>query len=340
MAAPAAWMSQGEIHHTVTTVYSVENVTKAYGKGVLANDGIELAVSQGEVFGLLGPNGAGKTTLVRQMVALLRPDVGRILYRGRSVGPHDLGLKRNVAYLSQRPFALLDLTVREAIAFTGQLRGLHSRDSTDQADELIDLFRLTDCADRLVGSLSGGQQRVVSLSSALVGNPETLVLDEPTNDLDPEMRRRVWSTLRGRSHSVGTTVFLVTHHALEAEQVIERLAILMAGKVIAYGTPGDIKAGLDDRIRLELTFRDQPDPDFHHGFFQALSRLGQVSSLSRNRIVLATGRVQARETIRTALDLIPLTALDDFRILTATLEDVYLQTAARATADTQPEGSP
>src|SRR5579884_3048284 len=240
----------------MTSILRVEDVTKAYDNGFVANDGISLSVEEGEVFGLLGPNGAGKTTLVSQIMGLLRPDSGQILYRDRMVSIGDQALKRRMGYLSQRSFALLDFTVREAILFTGRLRGLTSKAAMRQCSELIELFSLESCADRVVVQLSGGQQRLASLASALAGTPETLILDEPTNDLDPEMRARVWATLRERRRSQGTTVVLVTHNPLEAEQVIERLGILMTGRLIAFGSPGQIKSNMDDRVRLEMSFRD------------------------------------------------------------------------------------
>lgn len=306
--------------------YRVEGVTKVYGGAVVANDGITLDVRAGEIFGLLGPNGAGKSTLVQQLVGLLRPDAGVVLYEDRPVAPGDAWLKRRVAYLAQRPLALLDLTVREAMVYTGRLRGLTTARAERDASALIDDLGLADCADRLVARLSGGQHRLVGLASALTGDAETLVLDEPTNELDPEMRRRVWRTLGERCRSHGTTVVLVTHNALEAEQVIERLAVLVAGKVVASGTPGEIKARVDSRVRVELTFRGVVD--------KALALpggIGEVVQPMPNRLVLAVPRAAARETLVRVLDVVSLEELDDFRVLTPTLEDVYLQVAARRT---------
>ncbi|MBV9281426.1 MAG: ABC transporter ATP-binding protein [Chloroflexi bacterium] len=304
--------------------YCIENVTKIYGGAIIANNDISLDIQPGEVFGLLGPNGAGKSTLVQQLVGLLRPDKGQIFYDERPVDPGDLELKRRVAYLSQRPLALLDLTVREAITFTGRLRGLHANRATTQAGALIDLLGLADSADRVVARLSGGQHRLVALGSALIGGADTLVLDEPTNELDPEMRRRVWALLQERCREQGTTIVLVTHNALEAEQVIERLAVLVNGRVIARGTPGTIKARIDSRIRIELTFREGPQQALPE-----LSLLGDMLQPAANRVILAAPRDSARWLIDRVLAVVSLEDLDDFRVLTPTLEDVYLQVAAR-----------
>jgi ABC-2 type transport system ATP-binding protein len=319
----------------MTDRYRVENVTKTYGGTVVANDGITLEIQAGEVFGLLGPNGAGKSTLVQQLVGLMQPDKGRITYGDRPVTPGDPWLKRRVAYLSQRPLALLDLTVREAIGYTGRLRGMAAQSASAEAGALIEELDLVDCADRVVARLSGGQHRLVALGSALIGDVETLVLDEPTNELDPEMRRRVWRALKDRCHSRGTTVVLVTHNALEAEQVIERLAVLSGGRVIALGTPGAIKAQVDSRIRVELTFRGYPD-----GTLAALRGLAEMSRPASNRVVLTASRDQARRLIDQVLQVVSLDDLDDFRVLTPTLEDVYLQVAARGRRQSAREPSP
>jgi ABC-2 type transport system ATP-binding protein len=308
----------------MTTRYRVENITKVYGNAVTANDAISLDVRAGEVFGLLGPNGAGKTTLVQQMVTLLTPDAGRIWYRDRPVAPGDRWLKRHVAYLSQRPLALLDLTVREALSFTGRLRGLPAAQAAAETDAWIDQLDLTGCADRVVATLSGGQHRLVALGSALIGDAETMVLDEPTNELDPEMRRRVWAILKERSRERGTTVILVTHNALEAEQVIERLAILADGKVITCGTPGEIKAQIDDCVRIELTFRADPN-----GTTERLGALGQITRPTPRKAVLIAPRNRAQALINQVLETVSMDELDDFRILTPTLEDVYLHVAGR-----------
>ena len=308
----------------MTVRYRIENVTKTYGGTVVANRDITLDLRAGEVFGLLGPNGAGKSTLVRQMVALLRPDAGQILYCDQPVVPGSAWLRQRVAYLSQRPLALLDLTAREAITYTGRLRGLPASRAAAEADALLEELDLQSCADRIVATLSGGQHRLVSLGSALIGDAETLVLDEPTNELDPELRRRVWVALRERCRQRGATIVLVTHNALEAEQVIERLAVLMHGRVIAAGTPGQIKARVDSRVRVELVFRDHLD-----GALAALGELGDIGQPSANRVVLSAPRDQAQRLIARVLDVVSLDDLDDFRVMTPTLEDVYLQVADR-----------
>lgn len=307
-----------------TPAYGIDGLTKTYDKTVVANDNITLEINKGEVFGLLGPNGAGKSTLVQQMVGLLSSDEGRITFEGRVIEPGDELLKTRVAYLSQRPLALLDLKVREAITYTGQLRGLPRQAAAKEADRLIDDLGLAECADRVLARVSGGQLRLTALGSALIGGASTLILDEPTNELDPEMRRRVWQILRERCLSMGTTVVLVTHNALEAEQAIDRLAVLMFGKVIACGSPGQIKASIDRRVRLELTFRDGVDHQIAR-----LRRLAEPVRETSRRVVFSVPPGDVRRSIDQVLGLISLEDLDDFRVLTPTLEDVYLQVAAR-----------
>ncbi|GAC1470005.1 MAG: ABC transporter ATP-binding protein [Chloroflexota bacterium] len=302
--------------------FQIEDVRKIYSGGVVANDDISLEIRAGEVYGLLGPNGAGKSTLVQQMVALLRPDAGRILYEGRAVVPGAPWLKRSIAYLSQRPLALFDLTVREALTYTGQLRGLPRSKARVETDTLLESLALSSAADRIVARLSGGQHRLVALGSSLIGDAETLVLDEPTNELDPQMRRQVWAALRERCHSRGTTIVLVTHNALEAEGVLDRLSVLMGGKLICSGTPGEIKAQVDSRVRIELTFREPPT-----GRIMALNAISALVQTTPHCLTLSAPRNEARGVIDRVLGVVPLEDLDDFRVLTPTLEDVYLEVA-------------
>lgn len=302
--------------------YQIEGLTKVFPGPVVANDGIALNIGAGEVFGLLGSNGAGTSTLIKQMVGLLQPDRGTIVYDGHTVRPGAAALKRRVAYLAQHPLALLDLTVREAIVCTGRLRGLGPPHAALQADNLIEQLHLNDCADRVVAHLSGGQHRLVALASALIGDIETLVLDEPTNELDPEVRRRVWSLLKERCAETGATVVLVTHNALEAEQVLDRVAILRGGRLIACGTPGQIKRQMSPQLKVDLTFRQELN-----GTAPRLAALADMTQAAPNRVTLSAPRDQTRQLIERILSAVSLDDLDDFRIITSTLEDVYLQVA-------------
>ena len=207
---------------------------------------------QAPSFGLLGPNGAGKTTLVRQLVGLLRPDEGEIRLLGRPLtsgrGSSRVGADASacVAYLPQHEAALADLTVELAIQSTGRLRGLSAADARAERDSLIAELGLEPLVGRVIGKLSGGERRLAAVGATLAGHRAVVVLDEPTTGLDPQARRAVWAALERRRRDFGVTVVLVTHNVLEAEAVLDRVAVLDGGRVIACDTPGRLKAQVSD----------------------------------------------------------------------------------------------
>jgi ABC-2 type transport system ATP-binding protein len=227
----------------VTVAYRVENLVKRYPRqDVLAVDGMSFEIAEGEIFGLLGDNGAGKTTLVRQLVGLLRPTSGRIELFGRDVVADATFVPTMIGYMPQSTSALNRLTVGEAVYFSAHLRGLSRPDARRERDELLDLWRIAEIRDKVSTSLSGGQRRLLQLAVATAGRAPVLILDEPTNDLDPVNRKHVWDVLRGFNQKRGTTIVLVTHDAVEAEKAIQRVGIVQRGRFTALGTPAQLKA--------------------------------------------------------------------------------------------------
>ena len=304
-------------------IYSIENVTKSYQNGdrvILANRDISLTIEGGEFFGFLGPNGAGKTTLVRQMMSLLVPDQGRILFMGKNLRKYPAVVKRTVGYLPQEPFALQDLTVEQAIYFTGRLRRLSAQRAHQMSEELITMWHLDPVRHTVIRYLSGGQRRLVGFASALIGEPPVLVLDEPTNDLAPYVRQQVWAYLRQLSKQKGTTIILVTHNALEAERVLDRVAIIVNGKVVAVDNIGMLKARVDSRVRIDLTFKSEP-----REYGNPLMLFEDVQWLNKKRAIILVERANIKAVIVSLLDRIGIERLEDFRIQTASLEDVYTQ---------------
>jgi ABC-2 type transport system ATP-binding protein len=304
------------------TAYVVSGLSKVYrakSGDVTATDDIDLEVRRGEVFGLLGPNGAGKTSLVRQLIGLLRPDAGHIELFGRDVVAQPRIVPDFVAYLPQDDAALADLTPADALLTTARLRGLSRPGATAARDAVIDELGLGGFAGRPIAKLSGGQRRLAGVGAALVGDRPVLVLDEPTTGLDPTARRAVWSAIERRRSDQATTVVLVTHNVLEAETVLDRVAILDCGRVIASDTPGRLKALVDREVRLELAWRhDPPDDDP-----LACSLRARAIEHGRRWSV----RLPADEARAALAELTngPLfVALDDFTLSTPSLEDVYL----------------
>lgn len=308
---------------TSTPVYEVRDLVKTYKSGkVRANDGLSFDIHQGEIFGLLGPNGAGKSTLVGQLTGLLRPDSGTLRLYGHDISRDSRLATEVVAALTQTPLPLGDLTVHEVLRITGHLRGLSRRDARREASRLIDLLGLSDQEDKRLGKLSGGLWRLATIAVALIGKRPVLVLDEPTNELDPVNRRMIWDLLLDLKAEEGRTVILVTHNVLEAERVIERVGIIDHGRVVAWGTPGELKARVDERIHLELTLADDQE-----ALGAAIASFGDARRVTDRHWVILAERSEAQAVMNRVLGEIGLHRLDDFRVATPSLEDVYLQLA-------------
>lgn len=296
--------------------YVVEGLTRRHGT-LVANDGIDLRVGVGEVFGLLGPNGAGKSTLVRQLVGLLRPDAGSIRLFGAPLTRSLAG--RVVAYLGQADAVLRDMPVGAAIETTARLRGQGRAQARRTRDALLIELGLVELAERPVIRLSGGERRLASFATVLAGERSVLVLDEPTTGLDPVARRAVWQAVERRRAEHGTTAVLVTHNVLEAETVLDRVAVLERGRVIACDSPGGLKAQVDDGLRLELVWREHApvgEP--------TVDRLAVLARVQGRRWTLRLPAAEAREALGRLTTGSALAALDDFTLATPSLEDVYL----------------
>ena len=293
------------------TVYSVQALSKTYpGQTRSANDNISFDVLPGEIFGLLGDNGAGKSTLVKQMANLLRPSAGTITLFGKPIDADPMHVPLHVGYMPQDGRALNSLTVAEALYFTAHLRGRSRWDAQAERDRLIGLWELGELRDKPTNRLSGGQKRLLQLAVAMAGRPPVLILDEPTNELAPQRRRHVWETLRAENRERGTTILFITHDALEAEKIIQRVGILGDGRLLALGTPQALKRQIDRQLRLELFFPPEQPPALPTDFVPR---------------ELAPGRwlvYLEQEQVDSALS--SLHGVDDFRLYSATLEDLYL----------------
>ena len=300
-------------------IYDIQNLSKIYpGQDKPANDNISLQIRQGEIFGLLGDNGAGKSTLVKQMVNLLRPTSGTIRLWERPLTTNPLHIPLHVGYMPQDSAALNNLTVGEALYFTAHLRGLSRTDAQKERERLLTLWQIDSLRDQYSSRLSGGQRRLLRLAVAMAGQPSILMLDEPTNDLDPQRRKLVWDVLREENQQRGTTIIFITHDAIEAEKVIQRVGIMRAGKLVANGRPSDLKQAVDQQLRLELFFTPGHEPTVP----QHLPK--QVVQAGHWLLLLSWAEGTA------VLNQLDLDQIDDFRLYTATLEDLYLHYATQA----------
>jgi ABC-2 type transport system ATP-binding protein len=230
----------------------VTDLRKTYAGGVEAVRGLSFAVRSGEVFALLGPNGAGKSTTVRILATLSAPTSGSARVAGFDVLREPVEVRRRLGYVAQASGVDVTATGRENLLLQGRLFRLPSAALRSRVDELLDLFQLTDAAERPAGTYSGGMRRRLDVAMGLIHRPEVLFLDEPTTGLDPESRAVMWKEVR-RLAKEGLTLLLTTHYLEEADQLAQRLAIVDGGRIVAEGTPDELKGRLrGDVVSVEL----------------------------------------------------------------------------------------
>jgi ABC-2 type transport system ATP-binding protein len=217
-------------------------LVKSFGE-VKAVNGVDLAVRAGSVYGVLGPNGAGKTTTIRMLATLLRPDAGSARVLGHDIVGEADEVRARVSLTGQLASGDEDLTGRENLVLLGRLLGLNRAAAKARAGELLEAFGLADAATRLVKHYSGGMRRRLDVAASIVVTPELMFLDEPTTGLDPRSRNQVWDIIRALAAG-GTTILLCTQYLDEADQLAEGIAVIDHGKVIAEGTPGQLKASV------------------------------------------------------------------------------------------------
>ncbi|WP_206831615.1 ATP-binding cassette domain-containing protein [Alicyclobacillus fructus] len=222
-----------------------------------AVDGVDLQVRAGTVYGLLGPNGAGKTTTVRMLATLLRPDGGQARIFGYDVVKEAQRVRQLIGVTGQYASVDETLTAMENLMLFGRLLGLSRRDARQTAERLLEQFGLTEAKNRPLRHFSGGMRRRLDLAASLIARPPLIFLDEPTTGLDPRTRAQMWDTIRDLVRE-GTTVLLTTQYLDEADQLAERIAVIDRGRVIAEGTPDELKSSVG-QSSLHLTFQNPAD---------------------------------------------------------------------------------
>jgi ABC-2 type transport system ATP-binding protein len=246
---------------------------------IVALDGLSLDISQGEIFGLLGPNGAGKSTTVGILTTRVRPSGGQAWIGGHEVWKEQVAVKRLIGVVSQRPNLDFSLTAGEILAFHGAYFGLSAQERSRRAEALLDRFKLRDRADQMVRGFSGGMMQRLSIARAMVHDPQVLFLDEPSAGLDPQTRLLLWEIIREYNQS-GKTILLTTHNMEEADALCQRLAIIDHGRIIALGTPLELKASVPGGFLLRLRF-GRHSPDLLQRF-QTLAGVTEVRATGNN----------------------------------------------------------
>ncbi|MFD4442326.1 ATP-binding cassette domain-containing protein [Nocardia sp. NPDC058519] len=248
---------------------TVSRLRKTYGTHVVL-DNLDLDIPAGTVFSLLGPNGAGKTTLVRILATLIRPDGGQVRVFGHDPVHAGDTVRRLIGVTGQYAAVDLVLTGTENLRLTGRLLHLGAAETRRRTAELLDRFELADAAERPVNGYSGGMRRRLDLAMSLMGRPRIVFLDEPTTGLDPRSRRDLWTGIRELA-SNGTTIFLTTQYLEEADQLADRIAVLDNGRVVADGTPPELKR-LVPGGHIRLSFAD------HHQLASAAKAVDTASA--------------------------------------------------------------
>lgn len=308
-------------------LYQVRDLTKRYRRGnVLANDGITIDIYEGEILGIFGPNGAGKTTFVRQLAGLLRPSSGSILLEGRNIVEVPDLVSKTISTVGQRVPVFRYYRAAEVLLHAGVLRGLPPRIAEKWAKELLERFDLLGQASKRFSRLSGGQQRVLTLLTAFMGEPRGVLLDEPTSNLDPRNRRRVWAFLEEMRRDRGLTVVVTSHILAEAEGYLDRVMFIDRGRVVAMGTPVELKRLVSQRMVVEVRVKEGAAP-------KAEGSLNRIQGGERKTPLLWVFRPRADELgrlLEVAAALAREGLVEEVKVSNPTMDDVYIHLTERA----------
>jgi ABC-2 type transport system ATP-binding protein len=331
MAAPLNTLSAVEVHRRGI---EVEGLVREF-KEVTAVAGIDLEVAAGEIYGFLGPNGAGKSTTVLMLTTLLPPTSGRATVGGYDIATEGNKVRGVIGAALQE--AALDpmLTGREHLQLQATLQGLPRSDRKTRASDLLDRVGLAEAADRRVGGYSGGMKRRLDLALALVHAPRILFLDEPTTGLDPQSRTALWDEVARLARDEGMTVFLTTQYLEEADVLADRVGIIDHGKIVAEGTPAQLKAEVG-RPSVEVVPLDPSQVDQAHAALQTFGDCGRNGG-GNVTVSLPDGEAQLADVIR-ALDQAHV-KLASLNLHNPTLDDVFLAKTGRKLEGSGDSGS-
>jgi ABC-2 type transport system ATP-binding protein len=311
-----------------TSAIAVSGLRKAFGDKVVL-DGIDLDVRAGTVFSLLGPNGAGKTTTVNVLTTLMKADAGTVRVAGHDVAADTKAVRAAIGVTGQ--FAAVDelLTGQENLQLMADLKRLSSSEGRRVVTELLERFDLAEPAHKLAGAYSGGMRRKLDLAMTLVGHPQIIFLDEPTTGLDPRSRRTMWDIIR-ELVAGGVTIFLTTQYLDEADRLADRIAVLDQGRLVAQGTPGELKRQVPGRHIL-LRFTGAAELDKAAGVLAGSARDEEDLTLR----VPSDGGVKSLREVLNELDDHSID-VEEFSVHTPDLDDVFLALTGHANPEENP----
>ena len=303
----------------------VEQLVREFRKGPRAVDGIDLAVSPGEIYGFLGPNGAGKSTTVLMLTTLLPPTSGRASVGGFDIVRQGSQVRASIGAALQEAALDAVLTGREHLMLQATLQGMAKADRARRSQELLERVGLTEAADRRVGGYSGGMKRRLDLALALVHSPRILFLDEPTTGLDPQSRSALWEEVGRLAHEEGMTVFLTTQYLEEADALADRVGIIDHGKIVAEGTPAQLKGEIGSPS-VEVVPAEESAAEV---LAETLAAFGTLARNGRDAVTvqLPGGEAQLAEVVR-ALDQAHL-KVASLQLHQPSLDDVFLAKTGR-----------
>jgi len=301
-------------------IIETRNITKEFN-GFKAVDELNLQIKKGEVFGFLGPNGAGKTTSIQMMVGLLKPTSGQVLIDGQDMGRFN---KASIGVCPQELVLWDNLTCKESLKLIGDMYDVPKERLKERINTLLQDLILTDKADTLIKNLSGGMKRRLNLALALVHQPEIVVLDEPSEGLDPQSRRVLWKYISSLRDDEGKTVILTTHLMDEADRLSDRVAIIDHGKLLRLDTPDNLKKEIGEGDVVEITLNDKKNNN------------EVINLLDKNENFISVYEVEGKINLRgfNALSKLPLIMeelekkdihIEDLSMRQNTLEDVFIE---------------
>jgi len=311
-------------------IIAVKNLTQTYPDGTKAVDDISFDVKEGEFFGFLGPNGAGKSTTIKVLTTLLRKTSGQAQVAGYDLDQSPKEIRKVIGVLSQETIVDVDLTGKENLRLQGRLEQMHGSILENRVNELLKMVQLEEFADKPAGRYSGGMKKRLDLASALIHKPKILFLDEPTTGLDPQSRASIWDYLDKLNREEGITIFLTTQYLEEADKLCRQLSIIDHGKIIAKGSPAELKQAIGHDT-ITLTLKDEQNAALRaeaKRILEGIQGISEVNDSDRGFVVHTKNGDEIIADIVTSLDRNNIRPAS-LNMSSPTLDDVFLHQTGR-----------